>query len=176
MPPRTLFRPLPLFATIRRNATRQQQRRPITAAPKPNSGPLMERRSDRALPSLPTLTSSYRWLRTIPLFFAIMAASTAAIFNYQKQSSSVVSSTLYALRTNPHAREILGEEIYFASAMPWIRGEINQLHGRIDVSFWVKGTRERARMRFVSKREGRMGMVSFGPSATKPGVERISWC
>lgn len=143
-----------LLPYLRHNATK----RTITAAPKPNSGPLMSRRSDRALP---TLTTSHRWLRTIPLFAAIMFASTAAIFNYQKQSSSVVSSTLYALRTNALAREILGEEIYFASSVPWIRGEINQLHGRIDVSFWVKGTRGKGRMRFKSRREGRMGYVSF---------------
>jgi hypothetical protein len=35
-------------------------------------------------------------------------------FNYQKSSSSIVNSTLYALRTSPRAREILGDEIYFA--------------------------------------------------------------
>jgi cytochrome c oxidase assembly factor 1 len=115
----------------------------------------MERRSDRALPSIST--TSYRWLRTVPIFAALMTASVLAIFNYQKQSSSVVSSTMYALRTNAQAREILGDEIYFAHQIPWISGEINQLHGRIDISFWVKGTRGRGRMRFRSLREGRMG-------------------
>lgn len=148
---RTRIRLPPSFRLAR------QPTRHLTAAPKPNSGPLMERRSDRALPPL---TSPSRWLRTIPLFALIMAISTAAIFNYQKQSSSVVSSTLYALRTNPRAREALGEEIYFASAVPWIRGEINQLHGRIDVGFWVKGTKGQGRMRFKSRREGRMGVFS----------------
>ena len=89
-----------------------------------------------------------------------MTASVLAIFNYQKQSSSVVSSTLYALRTNQQAREILGDEIYFAHQIPWIKGEINQLHGRIDVSFWVKGTKGRGLMRFKSERKTRMGYVS----------------
>lgn len=133
-------------------------RRAIVAAPKPGSGPLMERRSDRALP---TIQSPYRWLRTLPIFLLIMTASTLGIFNYQKQSSSVVSSTLYALRTNREAREVLGDEIYFASKIPWISGEINQLHGRIDISFWVKGTRGRGRMRFRSERKTRMGFVSY---------------
>lgn len=159
MNPIPRLRPLRLLPTLRRHATPTTPKRTITAAPKPNSGPLMERRADRALPALPTLRSRNRWLRTVPLFALIMAASTAAIFNYQKQSSSVVSSTLYALRTNARARDVLGEEIYFASAVPWIRGEINQLHGRIDVAFWVKGSRAKARMRFRSKREGRMGVV-----------------
>ena len=118
----------------------------------------MERRSDRALPTI--ATGIPRWLRTLPLFAVIMTGSILAIFNYQKQSSSVVGSTLYALRTNPAAREILGDEIYFASQIPWIRGEINQLHGRIDISFWVKGTKTQALMRFRSERPTRMGYVS----------------
>lgn len=84
------------------------------------------------------------------------------IFNYQKSSSSVVSSTLYALRTSPQAREILGDEIYFAQKIPWISGEMNQLHGRIDISFWVKGTKTQGKMRFRSIRPDRMSFVS-GP-------------
>lgn len=95
-----------------------------------------------------------------------MGLSTAAIFNYQKSSSSVVSSSLYALRTNPQAREILGDEIYFASKFPWIAGELNQLHGRIDIQFWVKGTRQQALMRFKSDRKQRMGLVSLPPGTS----------
>ncbi|KAK5171444.1 cytochrome oxidase assembly protein 1 [Saxophila tyrrhenica] len=152
MLPRPRIRPSGLRQLFRRhNAT---PKRTVTAAPRPGSGPLMERRADRALP---TLTSSHRWLRTLPIFAVIMVASTLGIFNYQKQSSSVVSSTLYALRTNPQAREILGDEVYFASQIPWIRGEINQLHGKINISFWVKGTRGKGLMRFRSERKTRMG-------------------
>ncbi|KAK4992826.1 cytochrome oxidase assembly protein 1 [Elasticomyces elasticus] len=86
-----------------------------------------------------------------------MTVSMLAIFNYQKSSSSIVSSTLYALRTNRRAREVLGDEIYFANKIPWIWGEMNQLHGRIDIQFWVKGTRAKALMRFHSQRKTRMG-------------------
>lgn len=118
----------------------------------------MERRADRALPSIST--SRFRWLRTLPIFVVIMTGSALAIFNYQKTSSSVVSSTLYALRTNPEARQILGDEIYFANQIPWISGEINQLHGRVDISFWVKGTKKKGLMRFKSVRRTRMGYVS----------------
>lgn len=140
-------------------------RRSLIAAPRPGSGPLMERRADRALP---TLTSGYgRWLRTLPIFAVIMVASTLGIFNYQKQSSSVVSSTLYALRTNAQAREILGDEVYFASQIPWIRGEINQLHGKINISFWVKGTKGKGLMKFRSERKTRMGYVSCSRAAVE---------
>ncbi|KAI9038520.1 cytochrome c oxidase assembly factor 1 family protein [Aspergillus affinis] len=131
-------------------------RRTLIPAPGSNSGPLMERRADRELPSV---NSERRWLRTLPVFAVVVGAAMLGIFNYQKSSSSVVNSTLYALRTSPRAREILGDEIYFAQKIPWISGEMNQLHGRIDISFWVKGTKSQGRMRFRSLRPDRMSYV-----------------
>ncbi|KAI4127146.1 MAG: hypothetical protein LQ347_004716 [Umbilicaria vellea] len=115
----------------------------------------MSRRADRELP--PIISSARRWLRTLPIFLTILVVSTLGIFNYQKASSSVVSATLYALRTSKQAREVLGDEIYFASQMPWIWGEMNQLHGRINITFDVKGTKARGTMRFRSVRKTRMG-------------------
>ena len=155
MLPRPRLRPCGVNAFSRRHAA---PRRTLIAAPREGSGPLMERRADRELP--PVSTTTFRWARSLPIFAAIMAGSALAIFNYQKQSSSVVNSTMYALRTNAEARAILGDEVYFASRMPWISGEINQLHGRIDISFWVKGTRRKGLMRFRSERKTRMGYVS----------------
>ncbi|RJE22033.1 hypothetical protein PHISCL_05619 [Aspergillus sclerotialis] len=134
----------------------QPPRRNLIPAPRQNSGPLLERRSDRELPSV---NSNRRWWRTLPFFAVAVGAAMLGIFNYQKSSSSVVSSTLYALRTSPRAREILGEEIYFAHKMPWISGEMNQLHGRIDISFWVKGSKTQGKMRFRSIRPDRMSYV-----------------
>lgn len=132
--------------------------RVTTPAPSPSSGPLLHRDPNRALPSL---APSRLWLKTLPLFIAIITLSSLAIFNYQKSSSSVVSSTLYALRVNDKAREVLGDEIYFASKVPWIGGELNQLHGVINLSFWVKGTRGQGRCRFRSVRRERRGFVSL---------------
>jgi cytochrome c oxidase assembly factor 1 len=97
-------------------------------------------------------------MRTVPIFLAVLISSTLAIFNYQKSSSSVVASTMYALRTSPKAREYLGNEIYFAHKMPWIWGEMNQLHGRIDIQFEVKGSKTSGTMRFKSFRATRMGV------------------
>lgn len=91
-------------------------------------------------------------MRSLPLFIAIIAIASVAIFNYQKMTSSVVSSTLYSLRTSDKARNILGNEIYFKDAIPWISGEMNQLRGRIDISFKVKGTKAEATMYFRSIR------------------------
>ena len=134
-------------------------RRTLIAAPTSTDGPLMTRRPDRALPEIPS--SSRLWLRTLPIFIAILTASSLAIFNYQKASSSIVNSTLYALRTSEEGRRLLGDEVYFRDKFPWIWGEMNQLHGRVDISFGVKGTKGKGMMRFKSVRKTRMGFVSL---------------
>jgi len=95
-----------------------------------------------------------RWFRTLPIFGALMVIASIAIFNYQKLSSPIVSATLYALRVSDKGRAALGDEIYFAQQIPWIAGEMNQVRGRIDISFKVKGT----------KAEGVMHFASFRPS------------
>lgn len=64
-----------------------------------------------------------------------------------------MTSTLYSLRTSRKAREYLGDEIYFKHQIPWIGGEMNQLHGRIDITFSVKGTKNEGVMRFASNRK-----------------------
>ena len=101
---------------------------------------------------------SFRWGRTLPIFVAVVAACSVAIFNYQKMSSPVVASTLYALRTSPRARALLGDEIYFRRQIPWIHGTMNQLHGNIDIWFAVRGSRGEATMRFASNRPTPRGM------------------
>ncbi|TVY48383.1 Cytochrome c oxidase assembly factor [Lachnellula occidentalis] len=157
MLPRLLrTRALPRIVNRSWNGRTMLQRRTLIAPPKDGDGPLMTRRADRELPDIPD--GGMKWLRTIPIFLVVLASSTLAIFNYQKSSSSVVSSTLYSLRTSPKAREYLGDEIYFAHKMPWIWGEMNQLHGRIDIQFEVKGTKASGTMRFTSHRKTRMGM------------------
>lgn len=138
--------------------------RMLIAAPPPNHGPLMSRRSDRELPEI---NPSYSiWLKSFPIFFGIIIASTLAIFNYQKSSSAIVNATLYALRTHEVARQELGDQIYFRDKFPWVWGTMNAVHGRVDITFGVKGTRAKGMMRFRSIRKTRMGYVSCG-SATE---------
>ncbi|KAL1879111.1 hypothetical protein VTK73DRAFT_7335 [Phialemonium thermophilum] len=130
--------------------------RGLVSAPRPGDGPLMERRADRELPNIEA--TRFRWRRTLPIFLAIVAVCAAAIFNYQKLSSPIVSSTLYALRHSKKARDYLGDEIYFKDQIPWISGEMNQLQGKIDIRFAVKGTRNTAVMRFASFRPSPKGV------------------
>lgn len=161
-----------------RNA-RAVQRRWMTPAPKPGDGPMMSRRADRELPGefselkIDQLSwfffcqfkltihgkrctdvgqVSQGWRRTMPIFLAVVAVCSVTIFNYQKSSSPIISSTLYALRTSPEANRLLGDEIYFKHQIPWISGEMNQVKGRIDISFSVRGSRGAGVMRFASHR------------------------
>ena len=131
-------------------------KRTSIAAPK-SQETLLSRRSDRELPqvSSPWLP----WLKTFPIFAVIITISALGMFNYQKTSSSVVASTLYALRTSDTGRKELGDEIYFRDKWPWIWGELNQVQGRIDIAFAVKGTRTSGMMRFKCRRRERMGYV-----------------
>ncbi|KAM0261963.1 hypothetical protein ACHAQJ_001967 [Trichoderma viride] len=121
-----------------------------TPAPRPGDGPLMSRRADRELPDVGQV--SHGWRKTFPIFALLVAVSAVAIFNYQKTSSPIIASTLYALRTSPKGNELLGDEIYFKHQIPWIRGQMNQVKGRIDVSFSVKGSKASGVMRFASHR------------------------
>ncbi|PHH64021.1 hypothetical protein CDD81_5126 [Ophiocordyceps australis] len=132
------------------------QRRFLTPAPRPGDGPLMTRRADRALPDVAKF--GFRWSRSLPLFLVAIGAASMAIFNYQKSSSPIISASLYALRTSPRARAVLGDDIYFKSPMPWIGGTIDQLHGHVDVEFGVKGSKAPAMMRFKSSRRLAQGL------------------
>lgn len=152
---RQIVRPSTIRHLTPRNAS-LIAKRTLIAAPKPGDGPLMERRADRELP----VPEGNRLLRTLPVFLIILGATTLAFFNYQKSSSSVVTSSLYALRVNPEARKALGDEIYFAHKIPYIWGSIDQLHGKVDVWFKVKGTRGAGMMKFKCERRSRMGYVS----------------
>ncbi|KAL2041120.1 hypothetical protein N7G274_006064 [Stereocaulon virgatum] len=151
-----LQRPFPtLRPTFRPTLLTKTPTRTLIAPPTRSTGRLMERRSDRALP---TLTSSWRvWAKTLPIFLVLVTISALGIFNYQKSSSSIVAATLYALRTSEVGKRELGEEIYFRDMWPWIWGEMNQMHGRVDIGFGVKGTRGKGWMRFRSERRERMG-------------------
>ncbi|CAN8103411.1 unnamed protein product [Discula destructiva] len=148
----------PVLQVLRLPASRRPfpQRRTLVSAPKPGDGPLMERRADRELPDVEA--NSFRWRRTMPIFLFLVVGSSLAIFNYQKSSSPVVAGTLYSLRTSAKAREYLGDDIYFKQQIPWISGEMNQMHGRINISFKVKGTKNAGTMRFASYRPSAKGM------------------
>jgi cytochrome c oxidase assembly factor 1 len=150
---RTVFRrPPPLHRTLHRT---------LIPAPTAATGPLLTRRADRALPPLSRINNPFYTWRHLPIVVAVMGLGAAAIFNYEKLNHSVVTSSLYALRIHPVARNVLGDEVYFAQRVPWISGSIDQVHGEIDVRFGVKGTRRKGVMRFRATRGRGEEFVSF---------------
>ncbi|KIW52446.1 hypothetical protein PV05_08081 [Exophiala xenobiotica] len=165
----------PLHQHFRRHASTSPSAdriiRPLVPPPREGSGPLLSRRPDRALPDI---SRTSIWLKTLPVFVLLIGLSSLAIFNYQKSSSSTINSILYALRTNPHARDILGDEIYFASKVPWIRGKLSPLQGTIDITFWVKGNKAAAQTKFVSiRRKGSEFFETLEWSLTTPDGKTI---
>ncbi|KAJ6264317.1 hypothetical protein Dda_0462 [Drechslerella dactyloides] len=142
----------PLLPAPRRHPPSFVSRRTIIAAPKEGGPPLLERSADRELPDV---APKRGYLIHFPLFLLSMYVAANLLFNYQRSSSSVVSSTLYALRVSPGARAVLGDEISFkAKTIPWIHGTMDQLHGRIDISYKVRGTRGEGIVHFTCVREG----------------------
>ncbi|KAI0218602.1 cytochrome oxidase assembly protein 1, partial [Massospora cicadina] len=73
-------------------------------------------------------------------------------FNYQKQNTSIVRSTLFTAKYNPQVVELLGNDLDFASAWPWIGGAINHLKGRIEISYSIRGSKGNGKLIFKSYR------------------------
>lgn len=131
--------------------------KPLTPPSAPQYPPgLMQRQPARArnLPTLAELNPNTRWLRTLPIFTAIIVISALGIFNYQKVNSPVITANLYSLRTNPAVRAVLGREVYFGSKWAWVHGSINLVSGKIDVWFWVGGTARKGICTFKANRYG----------------------
>ncbi|KHJ30817.1 putative cytochrome oxidase assembly [Erysiphe necator] len=124
-------------------------------------GPLKNKISPRRLLRMELVRRTTLFERLIIQRRTLIAAPTpdqGPLMERRPDRELPVASTMYALRTSPKAREILGDEIYYAAKIPWIWGEINLLQGKIDIHFTVKGTKQHATMRFTSVRPTRMGL------------------
>ncbi|KAK9478381.1 cytochrome oxidase complex assembly protein 1-domain-containing protein [Lipomyces japonicus] len=109
---------------------------------------------DRELPDVRSRTP--RLIVYYSIFFSIMGAISLVFFNYERQQSPVVSSTLYSIRRSPTARAVLGANIRFRDPVPWISGSLDFLHGDVDVSYAVIGSKDvPAKLRFRSIRRGK---------------------
>ncbi|CCH43006.1 hypothetical protein BN7_2553 [Wickerhamomyces ciferrii] len=88
-------------------------------------------------------------------FWVLMFVSAAVMFNYEKTSSPVVTTTLHFLRRSEIIREVLGSGIDFADLYPWVSGELNQVKGAVDITFDVKGSKNRGTIKLVANRNSR---------------------
>ncbi|KAG5520012.1 hypothetical protein PMAC_001088 [Pneumocystis sp. 'macacae'] len=76
-------------------------------------------------------------------------------FNHQRLDSPIVSHLMYQLKHSSIAQSYLGKNIDFAYKWPWVSGEINYIKGRINLSFRVNGSQDKATIKFKSIRKGK---------------------
>lgn len=86
-------------------------------------------------------------------FSVMIAAALTLIFNYEKTESPVISNTLYHLRRSPATAQLLGENIEFEGLIPWVHGELNQVAGKVNIRFNIKGEKNSGVVKLVADRE-----------------------
>lgn len=86
-------------------------------------------------------------------FSVAIVAALMVIFNYEKTESPVVSNTLYHLRRSPATAQLLGENIEFEGLVPWVHGELNQVAGKVNIRFSIKGDKNAGVVRLIADRE-----------------------
>lgn len=112
-------------------------------------------RIDRELPN-PNEDKVKQRLGFVGFSLAIAAALTL-IFNYEKTESPIVSNTLYHLRRSSATRDLLGENIEFDGLIPWVYGELNQVAGKVNIKFYIKGSKNvPGKVKLVAGRDSRL--------------------
>ncbi|KAG9287952.1 hypothetical protein G9A89_017547 [Geosiphon pyriformis] len=106
-------------------------------------------RTPRPLPNPPSRT---RYFVYATLGISAWIVAIAVAWNHERQSTSAIQGSLFNLRYNSEVRHILGENIGFASSWPWISGKVNNLKGRIDARYRVKGDKGTGIVHFHSIR------------------------
>lgn len=96
-------------------------------------------RIDRELPD-PTKDINKRRIQFVS-FIILMGGSLAMIFNYEKTQSPVITNTMYHMRRSPKIREVLGDQIDFDGIVPWVHGELNQVAGKVNIRFYLRGSK-----------------------------------
>jgi cytochrome c oxidase assembly factor 1 len=86
-------------------------------------------------------------------FCMLMGISFFGIIKYEEANSPVVSSTLYTLRRSPKGREVFGDNIQFASLLPWVNGQLSAGKGIVDFEYSVKGEKGAGKVHFHSVRD-----------------------
>ncbi|SCU79971.1 LAMI_0B00342g1_1 [Lachancea mirantina] len=87
-------------------------------------------------------------------FGVAIGVSLLCIFNYEKTQSPIISSTLYHLRRSPETRQLLGDNLDFDGLIPWVYGDLNQVAGRVNVTFYIKGSKNlQGMVKLIADRE-----------------------
>ncbi|KAF8957079.1 hypothetical protein BGZ46_002265 [Entomortierella lignicola] len=103
------------------------------------------------LPNVKSRTPLYILLGILGVSF--WAGSLAVAANHQRQGTSIVRGTLFNVKFDTKAQELLGDNIDFTNkSWPWISGTVAHLKGRVDIEYQVRGDKAEGRVHFVAVR------------------------
>ncbi|KAF9111315.1 hypothetical protein BGX27_005103 [Mortierella sp. AM989] len=103
------------------------------------------------LPNVKSRTPLYILLGVLGISF--WAGSLAIAANHQRQGTSIVRGTLFNVKFDTKAQELLGDNIDFTNKnWPWIYGTVAHLKGRVDIEYQVRGDKAEGRVHFVAVR------------------------
>ncbi|KAG9070914.1 hypothetical protein KI688_008457 [Linnemannia hyalina] len=95
------------------------------------------------------------------LGLAFWAGSIAVAANHQRQGTSIVRGTLFNVKFDTKAQELLGDKIDFVNpSWPWISGTVAHLKGRVDIEFQVRGDKAEGRVHFVAVRPAKQWITT----------------
>ncbi|SCV06227.1 LANO_0H24894g1_1 [Lachancea nothofagi CBS 11611] len=90
------------------------------------------------------------------LFAVAITVSLACIFNYEKTQSPIVSNSLYHMRRSQAIRDLMGDSIDFDGLVPWVYGNLNQVAGKVNISFYIRGSKDvQGIVKLVADRENK---------------------
>ncbi|KAF8933206.1 cytochrome oxidase complex assembly protein 1-domain-containing protein [Dissophora ornata] len=111
------------------------------------------------LPNVASRTPLYIFLGIIGVGF--WAGSIAVAANHQRQGTSIVRGTLFNVKFDTKAQELLGENIdYTNKQWPWISGTVAHLKGRVDIEYQVRGDKAEGRVHFVAVRPAKQWVTT----------------
>ncbi|KAG0051806.1 hypothetical protein BGZ83_003282 [Gryganskiella cystojenkinii] len=111
------------------------------------------------LPSITNRTPLYILLGVLGVTF--WAGSIAVAANHQRQGTSIVRGTLFNVKFDTKAQELLGDNIDFTNKdWPWISGTVAHLKGRVDIEFQVRGDKAEGRVHFVAVRPAKQWITT----------------
>ncbi|KAG0004674.1 hypothetical protein BGZ65_012922 [Modicella reniformis] len=92
---------------------------------------------------------------------AFWAGSLAVAANHQRQGTSVVRGTLFNVKFDAKAQELLGDNIDFTNkGWPWISGTVAHLKGRVNIEYQVRGDKAEGRVHFVAVRPAKQWVTT----------------
>ncbi|KAG0208917.1 hypothetical protein BGX28_000236 [Mortierella sp. GBA30] len=111
------------------------------------------------LPNVANRTPLYILLGVLGVSF--WAGSIAVAANHQRQGTSIVRGTLFNVKFDTKAQQLLGSNIDFTNpSWPWISGTVAHLKGRVDIEYQVKGDKAEGRVHFVAVRPAKQWVTT----------------